>query len=120
MNATDAMTLPRQPEQTGRPCEQAVEIACRHLDAAIGNPKNPWYVRVLPKQPIVRPHAQAGATKGFCHGQLATADRCNHDGWISEIDRFVAFVGRHLPELAGVSRRGIDDEAGQLQRKLDA
>lgn len=65
MNATDAMTLPRQPEQTGRPCEQAVEIACRHLDAAIGNPKNPWYFRVLPKGLLFARTRRQGPRRAF-------------------------------------------------------
>ena len=47
-----------------------MEIVYRRSDAATGTPENPWRFRVLPKWAMVRPHAQAGATECFFHGQL--------------------------------------------------
>ena len=52
--------------------QQTMEIVCRRLDAAIGNPENPRRFRMLPKWAVDRPHSRAEATDGFFHGQLAS------------------------------------------------
>ena len=41
-------------------------------------------------------------------------------GWVCQIDRLIALVGRHLPELAWIRRRHIRCDRGQFELKLNA
>ena len=55
-----------------------MEIVCRRLDAATGNPENPRRFRGLPKWAVVRPHPRAGAMEGnpVRHGRCLQIKRC--------------------------------------------